>query len=125
MIRLGVLPNYAHLRLFVSGLRTRIRAVSADDRSGQKKCPECSKLKLRRLIGTGSGVIFKGGGFYETDYRSDSYKKGAEDEKKSSEKKTDDKKASKSTGDSKPDSTKKSSGSTSSDTKKPKTGSSD
>ena len=91
----------------------------------KKKCPECSKLKLRRLIGTGSGVIFKGGGFYETDYRSDSYKKGAEDAKKSSEKKTDDKKASKSTGDSKPDSTKKSSGSTSSDTKKPKTGSSD
>ena len=91
----------------------------------KKKCPECSKPKLRRLIGTGSGVIFKGGGFYETHYRSDSYKKGAEDAKKSSEKKSDDKKASKSTGDSKPDSTKKSSGSTSSDTKKPKTGSSD
>ncbi len=91
----------------------------------KKKCPECSKLKLQRLIGTGSGVIFKGGGFYETDYRSDSYKKGAEDAKKSSEKKTDDKKASKSTGDSKPDSTKKSSESTSSATKKPKAGSSD
>ena len=91
----------------------------------KKKCPECSKLKLQRLIGTGSGVIFKGGGFYETDYRSDSYKKGAEDAKKSSEKKTDDKKASKSTGDSKPDSTKKSSESTSSASKKPKAGSSD
>ena len=50
----------------------------------KRKCPECSKLKLQRLIGTGSGVIFKGGGFYETDYRSDSYKKGAEDAKKSS-----------------------------------------
>ena len=44
----------------------------------KKKCPECSKLRLQRLIGTGSGVIFKGGGFYETEYRSDSYKKGAE-----------------------------------------------
>lgn len=33
--------------------------------------------KVRRLLGTGAGIIFKGGGFYETDYRSDSYKKGA------------------------------------------------
>ncbi len=90
----------------------------------KKKCPECSKLKLQRLIGTGSGVIFKGGGFYETDYRSDSYKKGAEDAKKSSEKKTDDKKTSKSAGDSKPDK-KQSSGSTLSDAKKPKASSSD
>jgi len=40
-----------------------------------KRCPEC-KGKLKRLIGTGAGVIFKGSGFYETDYRSDSYKKG-------------------------------------------------
>ena len=43
----------------------------------KKKCPECGKLKLKRLIGTGAGIIFKGGGFYETDYRSDSYKKDA------------------------------------------------
>ena len=49
----------------------------------KKKCPQCGKLKLRRLIGTGAGVIFKGGGFYETDYRSDSYKKAADAEKKS------------------------------------------
>lgn len=46
-----------------------------------KKCPECGKLKLRRLIGTGAGVIFKGGGFYETDYRSDSYAKDAKADK--------------------------------------------
>ena len=58
----------------------------------KKKCPECGKLKLQRLIGTGSGVIFKGGGFYETDYRSDSYKKGAEAEKKAKEPKADKKK---------------------------------
>ena len=62
----------------------------------KKKCPECGKMKLERLIGTGAGVIFKGGGFYETDYRSDSYKKGAEAEKKAkdsgkSEKKSDSK----------------------------------
>ena len=34
-----------------------------------KKCPKCSKMKLHRLIGTGAGVIFKGSGFYETDYK--------------------------------------------------------
>ncbi|MBF0331679.1 MAG: zinc ribbon domain-containing protein [Candidatus Omnitrophica bacterium] len=33
------------------------------------KCPACQKNKLHRLIGTGSGVIFKGTGFYETDYK--------------------------------------------------------
>ena len=59
----------------------------------KKKCPECGKLKLERLIGTGAGVIFKGGGFYETDYRTESYKKGAEAEKKASEKKKDEKKS--------------------------------
>ena len=48
-----------------------------------KKCPECGKLKLRRLIGTGAGVIFKGGGFYETDYRSDAYQKDAKADKPS------------------------------------------
>ena len=41
------------------------------------KCPECGKLKLQRLLGTGAGLIFKGSGFYETDYRSDSYNKAA------------------------------------------------
>lgn len=46
-----------------------------------KKCPECGKMKLQRLLGTGAGLIFKGSGFYETDYRSDSYKKGAENAK--------------------------------------------
>ena len=48
----------------------------------KRKCPECSALKLERLIGTGAGVLFKGSGFYETDYRSASYKKGAEADKK-------------------------------------------
>ncbi len=51
----------------------------------KRTCPECGRKKLKRLIGTGAGVIFKGGGFYETDYRSESYKKAAEKEKKAAE----------------------------------------
>ena len=64
--------------------------------SVKKKCPECGKLKLRRLIGAGGAVVFKGSGFYQTDYRSDSYKKAAEADKKSSEPKSDSKSESKS-----------------------------
>ena len=43
----------------------------------KKTCPECRKKKLRRLIGAGAALVFKGSGFYKTDYRSESYKKGA------------------------------------------------
>ncbi len=50
----------------------------------KRKCPKCSKLKLERLIGMGAGLIFKGSGFYETDYRSDSYKSDQEADKKAS-----------------------------------------
>jgi putative FmdB family regulatory protein len=50
-----------------------------------RKCPECGKLAARRVIGPGAGIIFKGSGFYQTDYRSESYKKGAEAAKKSTE----------------------------------------
>jgi len=55
------------------------QSMSADP---LKKCPQCKKNKLERLIGTGAGVIFKGSGFYETDYRGSSY---AEDAKKDTE----------------------------------------
>jgi len=53
------------------------------------KCPSKScGGKVQRLLGVGAGVIFKGSGFYETDYRSESYKAGATaDKKKSSDKK--------------------------------------
>jgi len=40
-----------------------------------KQCPSCAKRSVRRLLGTGAGVLFKGGGFYQTDYRSESYRK--------------------------------------------------
>jgi putative FmdB family regulatory protein len=48
-------------------------------------CPECKTLKLRRKIGPGAAILFKGSGFYQTDYRSDSYKKAAQADKSSSE----------------------------------------
>lgn len=52
-----------------------------------KTCPKelCrqakwGKGKVKRLLGTGAGLIFKGSGFYTTDYRSNSYKEGAKKE---------------------------------------------
>ena len=49
-----------------------------------KRCPEC-RGKVRRLLGTGAGIIFKGSGFYGTDYRSENYKKRANEESKGAE----------------------------------------
>ena len=42
-----------------------------------KKCKKCSKSKLVRLIGSGAGILFKGSGFYQTDYRSSQYHEAA------------------------------------------------
>ncbi len=52
-----------------------------------KKCPKC-KGKVKRRIGAGAGIIFKGSGFYATDYRSDGYRKAAKSEKPASKKDT-------------------------------------
>ncbi len=62
----------------------------------EKKCPECRKRKLRRLIGAGAAIVFKGSGFYQTDYRSESYKKRAEADKPASESKATESKSSES-----------------------------
>jgi putative FmdB family regulatory protein len=48
------------------------------------RCPRCGKKKLRRLFGSGAAVLFKGSGFYETDYRSESYKAAAKKEQEAS-----------------------------------------
>ena len=45
-----------------------------------KRCPNCGKAKVKRLLGTGAGIIFKGSGFYITDYRDASYKEKAKAE---------------------------------------------
>ena len=55
----------------------RFQSIKADP---VKKCPECGKNKVNRLIGTGAGLIFKGSGFYITDYRDSSYKEKAKSE---------------------------------------------
>jgi putative FmdB family regulatory protein len=50
------------------------------------KCPKCGKKKLRRLFGSGAAILFKGAGFYETDYRSESYKSAAKKEQEATAK---------------------------------------
>jgi putative FmdB family regulatory protein len=54
-----------------------------------KVCPKCHEEALRRLFGTGAAILFKGSGFYETDYRSESYKKAAKAEQESTSKPAD------------------------------------
>src|SRR2546426_8908945 len=53
-----------------------------------KKCPKCKKSKLRRIFGIGAAVLFKGSGFYQTDYRSESYKSAAKAEETAQGKET-------------------------------------
>lgn len=90
------------------GHRFEIFQSMKDDRLTD--CPEADcDGKVKRLLGTGAGIIFKGSGFYQTDYRSDSYKKGASADKPSSDSKSDSAKS-----DSKPKGESKSSGGSSS-----------
>ena len=55
----------------------KLQSITA---SALRRCPKCGKPALRRLIGTGAAVLFKGSGFYATDYRSENYKQGAKKE---------------------------------------------
>lgn len=59
-----------------------------------KQCPACKKKKARRLFGTGAAIVFKGSGFYQTDYRSESYKKGQKAASDSKDKKSESKESS-------------------------------
>ncbi len=58
----------------------------------RQTCPQAECLgSVKRLIGTGGGLLFKGSGFYITDYRSDGYQKAAKAEKDGGSSKTGDK----------------------------------
>ena len=72
------MPTYEYLCDDCGHNFEKFQSITAD---AIRKCPVCGRNKVRRLIGTGAGLIFKGSGFYQTDYRSETYKKDAKDEK--------------------------------------------
>jgi putative FmdB family regulatory protein len=74
------MPTYDYLCQACGHDFEKFQSITA---SPTRKCPVCGKLKVKRLIGGGGGLIFKGAGFYATDYRSDSYKSAAKAEKDS------------------------------------------
>jgi len=72
------MPTYAYECRDCSHGFEQFQSITA---GALRKCPSCGKLKLQRLIGSGAAIIFKGGGFYQTDYRSKSYQAGEKAEK--------------------------------------------
>lgn len=86
------MPTYAYLCKHCGHQFEAFQSITAN---ALKKCPECNKASLKRLIGTGAGFIFKGSGFYCTDYRSDGYKKAAKTDTGATKDKAGDKKEAK------------------------------
>lgn len=80
------MPTYDYICDSCSHEFEAFESIKADP---QTVCPECKEPKLRRKIGAGAAILFKGSGFYQTDYRSDSYKKGAAADKPSESKSSD------------------------------------
>jgi len=78
------MPTYEYQCPDCNHVFEEFQSITAKPR---RDCPVCGGKKVKRLIGAGSGLIFKGSGFYQTDYRSESYKKAASAES-SSEKTT-------------------------------------
>ncbi len=71
------MPTYDYV---CEGCGHRFEEMQSFSAEPLKICPSCGDEKLRRLFGTGAAILFKGGGFYETDYRSDAYKSAAKAE---------------------------------------------
>ncbi len=92
------MPTYQYLCEGCGHEFERFQSITAGT---LRKCPACSKMRLNRLIGTGGGIIFKGSGFYQTDYRSESYKEGEKNAKPKTETKASDEKETKKTDTSK------------------------
>ena len=76
------MPTYDYI---CDACKHEFEAYESIKADSQTVCPTCHEAKLRRKIGAGAAILFKGSGFYQTDYRSDSYKKGAQAEKTASE----------------------------------------
>ncbi len=67
----------------------RFEVVQSMNDAKLEDCPQLAcDGRVKRLLGTGAGIIFKGSGFYQTDYRSSSYQAGAKSESGSSKKDT-------------------------------------
>ena len=64
------MPTYEYICDACGAEFEKFQSIKADP---IKTCPTCGKEQARRKISGGAAIIFKGGGFYETDYRSDSY----------------------------------------------------
>ena len=75
--RVSYMPTYDYVCDDCGHRFEEFQSFSAD---ALKTCPSCGKETLRRLFGTGAAILFKGSGFYETDYRSESYKSSAKAE---------------------------------------------
>jgi putative FmdB family regulatory protein len=75
--RKPTMPTYDYV---CEGCGHRFEEMQSFSAEPLKICPSCGAEKLRRLFGTGAAILFKGGGFYETDYRSDAYKSAAKAE---------------------------------------------
>lgn len=67
----------------------RFEAFQSITEDPVKTCPTCGANKVERLISAGGGLLFKGSGFYVTDYRSDSYQREAKKDKEIPKPKTD------------------------------------
>jgi putative FmdB family regulatory protein len=103
------MPTYEYHCNNCDHLFEQLQSITA---KSLRKCPNCGKSTLKRLIGTGAGLIFKGSGFYTTDYRSENYKESVKKEspEKSKEKATPAKSDAKSTGETKKTANKEKSG---------------
>ena len=77
----GPMPTYDYICDDCGHEFEAFESIKADP---QTACPTCRKETLRRKIGAGAAILFKGSGFYITDYRSDSYKKAAKADSESS-----------------------------------------
>jgi putative FmdB family regulatory protein len=94
------MPTYEY-ECTSSECRHRFEAFQSIKAKPLRKCPTCGNT-VKRLIGTGAGIIFKGSGFYITDYRSKDYKDRAKADRDSSAAKSDSPSASKAGDSAKP-----------------------